>query len=150
MADRTLDAATVATELMTAMTRLRARLRSESVPMDMRWSWSQLAALGRIVEDGPTTTTDLAQAEHIRRQSMAEIVAVLRADALVETRPDPTDRRKTLLVATAKGRQLLQTIPAARAAWLDVAMRTMLDRDEQEILHKTAAIMNRLANSARS
>jgi DNA-binding MarR family transcriptional regulator len=147
MASRTVDASTIAIELMTAMTRLRARLRSESAPTDMHWTWSQLAALGRIVQEGPTTTTDVAQAEHVRRQSMAEIVAALRADGLVETRPDPADGRKTLLVATHRGRDLLKTIPAAREAWLSVAMHATLDHDEQETLSKAAAIMSRLADS---
>jgi DNA-binding MarR family transcriptional regulator len=148
MAGKTLSATAVAIELMTAMSRLRARLRSESTPSDMRWTWSQLAALGRVVEDGPTTITDLALAEHVRRQSMAETVARLRTDGLVESQPDPTDGRKVLLAATAKGRDLLKTIPAAREAWLGIVMSTMLDREEQQTLHKAAAIMNRLADSA--
>jgi len=149
MASRTVDAAATATatELMTAMTRLRARLRSESTPGGMRWTWSQLAALGRIAERGPTTTTDLAQAEHVRRQSMAETVAALRADGLVETRPDPADGRKTLLVATQKGRDLSEIIPAAREAWLSRAMDSALDGDERQTLREAAAIMSRLADS---
>lgn len=137
----------IAVELMTAMTRLRARLRSESQPSDMRWSWSQLAALGRVVREGPTTTSDLAHAEHVRRQSMAETVAVLRADGLLEAQPDPTDGRKTLLVATRQARELLERIPAAREAWLGVAMDAMLDNEEQQVLRKAAAIMSRLADS---
>ncbi|HEX6452908.1 MAG TPA: MarR family transcriptional regulator [Trebonia sp.] len=148
MASKTLNATAIATELMTAMIRLRARLRSESTPSDMRWTWSHLAALGRLVEGGPTTMTDLALAEHVRRQSMAETVARLRADGLVESRPDPTDGRKVLLAATRKGRDLLKGIPAAREAWLGIAMNEMLDREEQETLRKAAAIMNRLADSA--
>jgi len=148
MAGKAASAAATASELMTAMTRLRARLRSESAPGDMRWTWSQLAALGRIVEDGPTTMTDLAQAEHVRRQSMAETVAVLRADGLVESRPDPADGRKVLLLATQQGRDLLKTIPAAREAWLGVVLDAMLDGEEQETLRKAAGIMSRLADSA--
>ena len=148
MAGKTLTATAVAVELMTAMSRLRARLRSESTPSDMRWTWSQLAALGRIVEDGPTTITDLALAEHVRRQSMAETVVRLRADGLVESEPDPTDGRKVLLVATPKGRELLKSIPAAREAWLGIAMNATLDREEQQTLREAAAIMNRLADSA--
>jgi DNA-binding MarR family transcriptional regulator len=149
MASKTLTATAIATELMTAMIRLRARLRSESAPSDMRWTWSQLAALGRIVEDGPTTMTDLALAEHVRRQSMAETVAGLRADGLVESQPDPADGRKVLLAATQKGRDLHKSIPAAREAWLGITMDAMLDPEEQETLREAAAIMNRLADSTR-
>jgi DNA-binding MarR family transcriptional regulator len=147
MAGSAPDTTAIAAELMTAMTRLRARLRSESTPSDMRWTWSQLAALGRIVSEGPTTTSDVAQAEHVRRQSMTETVAVLRADGLVQAQPDPTDGRKTLLVATRQGHDLLKSILPAREAWLGIAMDATLDDDEQQILHQAAAIMTRLADS---
>jgi DNA-binding MarR family transcriptional regulator len=132
---------------MKAMTRLRARLRAESAPCDMYLNWSQLNALGRLVKDGPATTSDLAQAEHIRRQSMAEIVAVLRTGGLVEAKPDSSDGRKVLLHATQPGRDLIATIPAAREVWLESAITGMLSPDEQQTLLKAAAIMNRLADS---
>jgi DNA-binding MarR family transcriptional regulator len=132
---------------MKAMTRLRARLRAESAPADMRWNWSQLTTLSRIVSGGPATTSDLAQAEHVRRQSMAETIAALRADGLVETQPDPTDGRKTLIHATRRGRSLSATIPAARERWLDSAITGLLDAEEQQTLLKAAAIMDRLADS---
>ena len=147
MSERSQRAPEVAVELMTAMTRMRARLRAESAPSDMRWSWSQLTTLGRLVKEGPATTSDLAQAEHVRRQSMAETIAVLRASGLVDARPDPDDGRKTLIYATAQGRTLLETIPAVREAWLGTAMTRLLEPEEQQILLKAAAIMNRLADS---
>ena len=136
-----------AAELMKALTRLRARLRAESAPADMRWSWSQLTTLARIVTEGPATTSELAQAEHVRRQSMADTVAALRADGLVEAQPDPTDGRKALIRATERGQVLLETIPAAREKWLDAAITGLLDAEEQQTLRKAAAIMNRLADS---
>jgi DNA-binding MarR family transcriptional regulator len=136
-----------ATELMKAMTRLRARLRIESAPSEMPWTWSQLTTLGRIIEEGPTTTSALAQAEHVRRQSMAETLATLQADGLIRTRPDPTDGRKTLITATPKAKALLKTIPTARKAWLNVAIHDLLDTSEQQLLLKAAAVMNRIADS---
>jgi DNA-binding MarR family transcriptional regulator len=147
MPDRAQQAPGTAGELMKATTRLRARLRAESAPRDMSWNWSQLTTLGRLVVDGPATTSDLAQAEHLRRQSMAEIVAALRAGGLVESKPDPSDGRKMLIHATPRGRALSENIPAAREAWLDSAITGMLGPDEQQTLLKAAAIMNRLADS---
>jgi DNA-binding MarR family transcriptional regulator len=131
---------------MKAMTRLRARLRAESAPADMHWNWSQLTTLSRITTGGPATTSDLAQAEHVRRQSMAETVAALRADGLVEGQPDPSDGRKILIHATPRGRSLSVTIPAAREKWLDSAITGLLDAEEQQTLLKAAAIMNRVAD----
>lgn len=136
-----------ANELTKAMVRLRARLRAESAPNEMPWTWSQLTTLVRIIEDGPTTTTALANAEHVRRQSMAETVAALREDGLVSTDQDPNDGRKTLITTTDKGKKLGRAIPAAREAWLDEAIRTNLDPKEQQTLLEAAAIMNRLADS---
>ena len=93
----------------------------------------------------PERTGD--HAEHVRRQSMAETIAALRANGLVTSEPDPGDRRKTLITAIGKGRQLSATIPAAREAWLSSAVGTLLDADEQQILLKAAAIINRIADS---
>ena len=148
MASGSKHAAETAAELMKAMTRLRARLRAESAPDDMpSWTWSQLMTLGRIVDEGPTTVSELAQAEHVRRQSMAETVAALRAHGLITSAPDPDDGRRTLISATEEGRTLLETIPAAREEWLTVAIGKALGPDEQQALRKAAAIMKRLADS---
>jgi len=136
-----------AAELPRAMTRLRARLRRESAPDEMPWTWSQLTTLVRLVEEGPTTASELAQAEHVRRQSMAETLAVLRDHGLVVSEPDPNDGRKTLISSTAEGRKLMATIPAAREAWLTDAMRSLLQPEEQKLLVQAAAIMNRLADA---
>jgi DNA-binding MarR family transcriptional regulator len=141
------EAAEAATALMKAMTRLRARLRAESAPTEMPWTWSQLTTLARIIQEGQTTTSALAQAEHVRRQSMAETVATLLADGLITSDPDPNDGRKTLITATRKGRALSKNIPAAREAWLNLAIASLLDPVEQQTLLKAAAVMNRIADS---
>ncbi len=139
--------AQTATELMKAMTRLRARLRSESAPTEMAWTWSQVTTLGRIVAEEPTTISELAHAEHVRRQSMAETVAALRAHDLITAAQDPDDGRKTLITATGKGRSLLETIPAAREAWLAAAIGKALGPGEEQVLLTAAAIMNRIADA---
>ena len=148
MSGRSQGAPEVAAELMTAMTRLRARLRAESAPGDdVNWNWSQLTTLARLVNEGPATTSDLAQAEHVRRQSMAETISALRAEGLVDALPDPADGRKVLIHATARGHALSVTIPAAREAWLEAAITGLLSPQEQRTLLEAAAIMNRMADS---
>jgi DNA-binding MarR family transcriptional regulator len=136
-----------ATELMQAMTRLRARLRSESSPDEMELTWSQITTLTRIVREGPVTATELARAEHVRRQSMAETVAALQAGGLITSFPDPNDGRKSLIKATPAGAGLSRTIPVAREAWLSSAIGTLLDPGEQQTLRQAAAIMNRIADA---
>jgi DNA-binding MarR family transcriptional regulator len=136
-----------AVELTKAMVRLRARLRSESAPDEMPWTWSQLTTLGRVVELGPTTTSALAQAEHMRRQSMAETLSALRAHDLITSEQDPSDGRKMLISATPEGRALIATIPAAREAWLAGALRRLLRPGEQQLLLEAAEIMIRVADA---
>jgi DNA-binding MarR family transcriptional regulator len=136
-----------AAELTTAMTRLRARLRSESAPEEMPWTWSQLSTVSRLVKEGPSTASALAQAEHVRRQSMAETLEALRGLGLIVTEKDPDDGRKTLISASDEARVLFTTMPAAREAWLAEAMRRLLRPEEQRVLRQAAEIMNRIADA---
>ena len=140
-------ASETAAELSKAMTRLRARLRRESVPDEMPWTWSQLTTLARIVAEGPITASALAQAEHVRRQSMAETLAALRSHGLVVTEQDPNDGRKTLVSTTVEGRALSDSIPAAREAWFVKALRSELRPGERQVLLQASAIMNRIADA---
>ena len=137
----------VARQLPHAMVRLRARLRAESAPSDMRWTWSQIATLSRISEEGPATVSALAAAEHVRPQSMAETVAALREEKLVTGEPDPTDRRKTLISVTPAGRELVANIRPIREDWLEAAIERHLSPAESRTLAKAAQIMERLADS---
>ncbi|WP_405987292.1 MarR family winged helix-turn-helix transcriptional regulator [Streptomyces sp. NBC_00872] len=136
-----------AVQLMRAMTRLRARLRTEAPIDDLPWNWSHLTTLHRIVQDSPVTATELAQAEHVRRQSMGETLAALRTGGMVTTAKDPNDGRKSLVSAPPAGRTLCERIPAARQAWLAGVIGASLRADERRTLDKAAAIMNRLADS---
>jgi DNA-binding MarR family transcriptional regulator len=129
------------------MVRLRARLRTESAPTDRRWTWSQITTLSRIAEEGSTTASALATAEHVRPQSMAETVAALLREGLVTREPDPTDGRKTLISMTEAGRELLSSIPAIREAWLEAAIERHLSPAERRTLADAARIMERLADS---
>ena len=133
--------------LMRAMTRLRARLRSEAPLDDLPVTWSHLTVLHRIVEQGPVTATELAQAEHVRRQSMAETLAGLRTGGLITDDRDPNDGRKVLVSATAAGRALVERSAATRKAWLSKAISGMLGAEERRVLLSAAEIMDRLADA---
>ena len=140
------SSAVVGTDLANAMTRLRARLRRESAPVDMRWTWSQLTTLDRILAEGPATSAALAQAEHVRPQSMHETITALRADGLIAGRPDPTDGRRILLEATDAGRELVERIRPLREAWLGAAIAACVSGEELDALITATAVMERLAD----
>jgi DNA-binding MarR family transcriptional regulator len=140
------DTPEVATELTMAMTRLRARLRLESSAPVRNWTWSQLSTLRRIIEHGPTTAAALAQIEHVRPQSIAETIAALKADDLVTTAPDPADRRKSLISATARGHQVSDSVIEQREHWLTMALEAVTDPAEQQLLADATVLLNRLAD----
>jgi DNA-binding MarR family transcriptional regulator len=144
---RTVDAAAASVELTLAMKRLRARLRSESRTAE-GWTISQLSALARIVREGPVTASALALAEHVRPQSIAEIVAALKAGGLVAATPDPTDGRKNLLRATAAGRKLVASVLESREAWLARAIDAVVDDSRRDALTAAIELLNALAEWA--
>jgi DNA-binding MarR family transcriptional regulator len=136
----------VAADLTAAMTLLRARLRRESALPNMRWTWSQLTTLDRILTNGPATSASLAEAEHVRPQSMHETVSALRADGLIAGRRDPNDGRRILLAATDAGRELVERIRPLREAWLAAAISAFVSDEELEALITATRVMERLAN----
>jgi DNA-binding MarR family transcriptional regulator len=119
-------------------------MRAEST-RSTGWTISQLSTLARIIERGPVTASALAQLEHVRPQSIAEIVNTLKADHLVRTEPAPADGRKVLLIATDEGRALIQSVTTSREAWLAQAIDTVVKPDEYPILAKAIDLLNRLA-----
>lgn len=140
------DAHSAAAELAVAITRLRARMRAESIATD-GWSASQLSTLSRLIDLGPTTASALAQHEHVRPQSIAETVASLKAGGLVATAQDPLDGRKILLTATRAGRRVVTSVSASRQAWLAHAIEATVSPDERPALAQMIDLLTRLAAS---
>ena len=140
------DAPALAVQLGLAMTRLRSRLRLEQASVTTGQTMSQLSVLGRIAASGTITASALAQAEHVRAQSIAETVTVLRKQGLVEAGPDPSDGRKTLLSVTAAGRRLVDSIVDLRGAWLARAIEQHVTAEERDVLARATDILSRLAD----
>src|SRR5207253_2553291 len=92
------DPALLASELRVVLGQLMRRLRAEH-----RFSLSYGAVLGRLDREGPQSVSDLAHAEHVRPQSMAQTVTELEADGLITRHPDPSDRRRALVQLTDEG-----------------------------------------------
>jgi DNA-binding MarR family transcriptional regulator len=134
------DTARVASELRAVLGSLVRRLRAEH-----RFPLSHGAVLGRLDRSGPQSVSELAVAERVRPQSMAQTVSDLEAERLVMRRPDPTDGRRALLELTAHGREALDSDRRQRAGWLAQAMELDLSPSEQEVLAEAVELLRRLA-----
>ena len=132
----------LAHQLRETLGRVIRRLRAEPGP-----SVGRMAVLGRLDRDGPSSISDLATAEKMRPQSMAQTVHDLEAAGLISRRADPNDGRRAFVELTAGGVELLQTTRAQRETWLTEALERRLDADERALLHEAIILLERIADA---
>jgi DNA-binding MarR family transcriptional regulator len=132
----------VASELRSVLGLLVRRLRAER-----RFGLSQAAVLGRLDREGPQSVSDLANAERMRPQSMAQTVSDLESEGLVERHADPDDRRRALVQLTETGAAALAAERRLREGWLANAIANDFSREEQAVLREAIELLRRLAES---
>ena len=96
----------VADRLHSAAIHLLRRLRVEDEQSGL--SGPQLSALSVIVFGGPITMGDLATAEQVRPPTISRLVKDLESEDLVKRKRDAEDARVQRVIATARGKRLLQ------------------------------------------
>ena len=94
--------------------RLRLRTRSALEPWDI--SPSLARALSALSRHGDLRLSALAEHLHIAPRSATEVVDDLERFGLAERRPDPADRRATLVALTPEGAKTSRDIQRARQA----------------------------------
>jgi DNA-binding MarR family transcriptional regulator len=135
----------VAERLQHAMKRLRARLRLESGQHATGLTPTQRAVLATVVRHGPVTAARIAELEHVSPQSIAQSLAVLHADGLVRSEPDPKDGRKKLIYAEPSASELIESLMAGRSSFLARAIDQVIAPEEREDLEKAIDLLERLA-----
>jgi DNA-binding MarR family transcriptional regulator len=134
-----------AVRLATAVSRLRSRIRAESGASSTGIPISQLAVLGRVIDEGPTTAAALAAGEHVTQQAIAQSLATLKERGLVDRQADPGDGRKSLVTATAAGRELRAAIASSREEWLTRAVDAAVRPEERPLLAEAIDLLERIA-----
>jgi DNA-binding MarR family transcriptional regulator len=135
----------LATEIHAISGKLKRRLREQASAGDL--TQSQLAVLGHLDRNGPTTVTALARLEGVRSQSMGATVAALEAAGMVKGSPDPNDGRQTILSLTPACVALIRNGRAARTDWLLKTIQTRLSAQEQEQLAAAVKLLKRLVDT---
>ncbi|WP_446215565.1 MarR family winged helix-turn-helix transcriptional regulator [Micromonospora sp. IBHARD004] len=97
--------------------RLRHQSRRTLEPWEINPGHAR--ALAVLLRHGPVRLSTLAEHLHIAPRSTTEVVDGLEERGLVERRPDPDDRRATLVAPTAEGTRVGTAIRAARDAEAD-------------------------------
>ena len=135
------ETAPLASELRVVLGQLVRRLRAEH-----RFPLSQGTVLGRLDREGTRGVSDLAVAERVRPQSMAQTVGDLEDEGLVERSPDPGDGRRALVSLTEAGREALEADRRHREGWLVSAIDELSPR-ERQVLADSVSLLRRLAES---
>ena len=138
----TIDTALLASDLRDVLGQLIRRLRAEH-----RFPLSHGTVLGRLDREGAMSVSDLAAADRVRPQSMAQTVADLEADGLVSRRPDPDDKRRALVELTPHGRTALNDDRRKREGWLAEVIAGDLSAEEQVVLREAAGLLRRISES---
>ena len=136
------SSADLATELRQTLGRVVRRMRAEPGP-----SPGRMAILMRLDRGGAASVSDLAAAERMRPQSMAQAVGYLEEDGFVLRHPDPDDRRRMFVELTPEGHDLLRRTRAQRDSWLAGVLDRDLDAAERRQLQEALALLGRIAES---
>jgi DNA-binding MarR family transcriptional regulator len=94
---------------------------------------SQLRALRALMRHGAMRLSELSGQLHIAARSATEVVDALEARGLVNRRPDPVDRRATLVEVTEHGASVLEEIRAARGTEADRAFDRLSRTDRAHL-----------------
>jgi DNA-binding MarR family transcriptional regulator len=103
----------------------------------------------RLRNDGPSTASALAAAEHVTHQAVTQTLAGLKRAGLVRSAADPADGRKNVISITPAGNRLFESAIATRDAWLARAIEAVVSPGERAALEKAIELLERLAEADR-
>jgi DNA-binding MarR family transcriptional regulator len=134
-----------ASSLRRGTMRLGKRLRMERPERGV--TSAELSVLGLLHRRGAMSAGELAWAERVQPQSLTRTLAVLEDRGEICRRPDPGDRRRSVLSITQSGTEVLHTDVVQRDSWLAMAMAEQLSPAETQLLMMAGELMERLAEA---
>jgi DNA-binding MarR family transcriptional regulator len=111
---------------------LRHQAQRALAPWDV--TPSEARALGVLSRHGPVRLGALSEHLRIAARSATEVVDALEKDGLVERRPDPCDRRATLVSLTVRGAQVAAGVRSARDAETEKIFARLDDADRASLI----------------
>jgi DNA-binding MarR family transcriptional regulator len=137
----------MAVRLAVVIKRLRDRLRETRPDRAKQLPISHLAILKRLRDGGPATASNLAAAEHLSQQAIAQHVAALTRAGLVHATSDATDARKRLIHVTRTGHRLFEAAADSRHALLARIIDAELGAKDRPALEKAIGLLERIASA---
>jgi len=137
---QTISTTDLAHRLRPVITRLARRMRQQA---GGELSPTQGAALATISCHGPLTPSELATRERIQRPTATRVLARLEEAGWIARTADPTDRRSSLVTATAAGEALLESVRDRKDAYLAQRL-DLLSPEDRAALERAAGILERM------
>ena len=131
----------LAERLNTATLRLARLTRREDAGLGE--TPSRLSVLSTLVNRGPSTLSDLAEAEQVAPPTLTRLVQGLERDGYVLRRTARHDARVSVVTATSKAWRLLEDIRGRRLGALRTGLAA-LEPSELRTLEEAAGLMERL------
>jgi DNA-binding MarR family transcriptional regulator len=133
------ETALLASELRDVLGQIVRRLRTRH-----RFPLAQTQVLGRLDRSGAMGVSDLAGAEGVRPQSMAQTVGDLEQAGMVSRRPDPSDGRRQLVELTAPGLAALRADRSDREGWMARVLASKLTAAERATVAESVRLLQRV------
>jgi DNA-binding MarR family transcriptional regulator len=118
--------------LYLALGRLTRAMRRDSAEAQV--GHGALSALATLISEGPQRAGTLAETEAVSAPAMTRILNSLEELGYVVRRPDPDDRRATVVAVTARGKKLVTSGRAVRLQALERRLAALPDRERAALL----------------
>jgi DNA-binding MarR family transcriptional regulator len=122
---------TLAESFWSVARQLRETSKQALAPWDV--TPAQLRALLTLGRHGTMRLSALSDHLHIAPRSTTEVVDALESSGLILRRPDPDDRRATLVVLTEHGTSVLDAIRAARGNEAERVFARLSEADRAQL-----------------
>lgn len=132
-----------ATSLRQAISGIIKRLR-RTLKSHNSYSLSEYSTLSYLYPDQKLSATELAALVRVKTQSMSELLINLKNQNIVDKTPHQTDKRKSLISLTQKGREILEQSRYEKDEWLAQAIDNALSADEKKTLQDAVAILHKI------
>ena len=116
----------------------RAHQRTTAIFManiaELNLTPTQLAALAKVADEGKVTQNRLGRLTAMDPATMQGVIKRLSERGYVDRRPDPHDRRRTVLTLTADGRALLERAAPASVKTSAETLAPLTPRQQAQFL----------------
>ncbi|MBW8688014.1 MarR family winged helix-turn-helix transcriptional regulator [Chitinophaga rhizophila] len=133
----------VAASLRSTVTRLVRQLRKQNISSD--FSNAELLTMGLLDQHGKLLPSALAEMERISAQAISQILNRLEEVGCVNRVMDETDKRKSVVSLTEKGKAHLYEIRRIKEEWLVKAMEKLFSAEELALIEAFLPLLQRLA-----